>query len=205
MTTIKTHIFTYKQLGLYMYENICNKDYDVYSDYVDQLEKDIHYFSATDLAIGYSASQLYKDSLKFIVCIENDINIVGVAKIAVYENDKDAYSLSYLSVHKDKIGCYYSQFLTKKMFEYVNGIFKNPKHKFTFKNFSTSQYTPKGWKYLRPQLIKYCNKYNIPFLDNVVSYPDYDFKINKVVHTEEFYELVDVSREDLKSLKHLCY
>jgi len=67
------------------------------------------------------------------------------------------------------------------------------------KIYSSSQYSVCGYKYLRKYIIQKCIELNIPFIDNVVSYPDRD-KNNKPLYNDEFDGLFKKSRETFKQL-----
>ena len=153
---------------------------------IKELESNIRFFDSIDSNYLIFASAEFVNSLKYIVLVKG-ASIIGIAKIAVYENNKSAVSCSYISIHKEYRNKGYSKLLIDAMFTCIktNSIYDN-------KVFSTSSYTPSGFKYLRNSLLTACEKHNIKFKDNYVKYPDSETKEG---YSEDFFNLVKLSKE----------
>lgn len=173
--------------------------------YIDYLSKNIRYFQSFDLQEShYEHTKLYNETLRFITLFD-DTEIIGIAKIAVYENSNKYVSLPYLSVHKDYQGKGFSKLLTDCMFKYINTVINDHRSSYFGKMFSTTEYTPSGYKTLRNQFLKYTDLYNITFRDAKVGFPDYDFEImdNKPMDAE-YFKLYEESKKNLpKELEYV--
>ena len=142
------------------------------------LKEDIHYFDYNDMSTSFT-NQKYIDTCRFIVAY-NDKKILGISKIASYENSNNQISISYLSVNKKFLNNGISKILIEETIKVV-------------KEFNmilgSSEYSVDGWKYLRKYLIEYCDKYDVKLIDNVVGYP------GLTGCNDEFYELVKESKK----------
>ena len=66
--------------------------------------------------------------------------------------------------------------------------------------FSTSGYTPSGWKYLRKKFIEQTTKFGIEFIDKPVQYPDKGVD-GELIYDDNYYELIQSSRKEI----NYCY
>jgi GNAT superfamily N-acetyltransferase len=147
---------------------------NLFSKYINQnIVGDIHYFSYSDCSTCF-CSDTYIESCKYVVAY-NKKQILGICKIAVFELSNKYVSISYCSVHKNYQNRGIGRALIEKGIEVVK-TYNMP--------LNTSQYSVLGWKYLRPVLIKLCEKNNIVLRDSVVGYGD---------HNEEFFKLREES------------
>lgn len=147
-------------------------------EYSDSL-KNINYFSYEDLRVLHF-NQKYNETLRFVVCYDLK-NIYGIIKFAYFQNNK-AHSISYCSTNSN----FAQKGICKSLIDSLTDYFLIAH---SGEKLATSEYTVKGWKYLRPLLINSCLLKSIPFVDNVVGYmTDGDDK-------KEFGELCDYSRK----------
>lgn len=166
----------------------------IYSNYrtekkLEELEENIRFFQCSDFNSLFFASDNFKNSLKYILLVTGK-KLVGISKIAIYDNDKDAVSCSYISVHKNYRGKGLSKILIDATFVCIktNNVYDG-------KVFRTSGYTPSGYKYLRNYLLSTSEKHGIEIIDNYVEYPDSETKEG---YSDEFFKLVKYSKNIYK-------
>lgn len=146
----------------------------------EKLPEQIKYFSFDNLNTIF-ASDEYLNTLRFILVIDSDKNILGIAKIAVFLCSNESVSCSFLSVNINNRNKGISKILIKNMLEYIKDNFDKP--------FSTSEYSISGYKYLRNNIITKCKELDLTMIDNVIGFDDtgkYD---------NEYYNLCNKSRK----------
>ena len=172
---MKTEILTCEQFKRLIYGgySLPNKKYSKDLD-------NIKYFSFDHILRSWSWSEKYTQSLRFCVTYDNN-HIYGVLKFAYYESNKE-YSIPYCSTNVD--------FANKGICDGIVGCFvKYFKETYPTEVLSTSEYTLKGWKFLRPCLLKYCNINNVTFQDKIIGHKlEEDDK-------DEFYALREISKQ----------
>lgn len=141
---------------------------------------DIEFFSFDDI-IGFNfASPEYDKTLRFVVAYDSR-KIYGVTKFAYWTSSKN-YAIAYSSVAKNYINRGICSIMISVLIKYF-------KETYPLEKFHTSQYTLSGWKFLRPILRKYCNLYNVSFVDSVIGY------FIEGDDREEFYKLRELSKQ----------
>lgn len=133
------------------------------------IAEDIKYFSYNDLSTCFLSDSFMK-TCKYVVVYNKDV-ILGICKMAVYENSKEYVSISYLSVHKK----YQNKGIGKKLIDKSLDVVKTYNMPF-----NTSQYTVAGWKYLRPHIIEGVEKRGIEYKDNIIGHGDCDDEFRKL-------------------------
>lgn len=141
---------------------------------IENLDKNLKFFSYKDCHNSF-APDLYCNSFRMICVVNNNkTEIYALAKFAIFGSTSDRVSLSYISTHKDYLNKGLSRLILDKTFEYFENEFNSPHSIFHNLPIAISEFTPSGYKYIRPYFLSLCEKYNLPFYDNVVGHQEDD-------------------------------
>ena len=155
---------------------------------IENLDKNIDFFSYDDCN-RFFAPDLYCESFRMICVVNNnETEIYALAKFVIFGSKANRVSLSYISTNKLYLNRGYSKMILDKTFEYFECEFNSPYSIFHNLSIAISEFTPSGYKYVRPYFLFLCKKYNLPFFDNVVGHQEDNCDI------EEFSKLYRESR-----------
>lgn len=156
---MKIETYTYNNIkDLFLYK----LDKESFDNKIIQLKSELKFFNPNDFDIPSYCSERYNNSVRFVI-VHNDIDILGLCKLSSFDSSDNELIINFMCVNSK----YQKQGISKLI---VNEVIHIKIKEFNDLVLVTSEWCSDGLKFIRPYLIKACEKNNILFIDSELEY-----------------------------------